>query len=97
MNFDPQKFFTGLMDFVSILLPGALLPWLLMSEVDPVVLGDRYAELDGAQSWAAFLFASYHFGYLIFLLGSWLDKFYDWARRYMLNTLCQPTIRWASS
>ncbi|WP_300452428.1 NUDIX domain-containing protein [Accumulibacter sp.] len=86
MNFDPQKFFIGLMDFFSILLPGALLTWLLMGEVGPVVLGDRYAKLDGAQAWAAFLFTSYLFGHLIFLLGSWLDEFYDWARRYTLNT-----------
>ena len=86
MNFDPQKFFIGLMDFFSILLPGALLTWLLMGEMGPVVLGDRYAKLDGAQAWAAFLFASYLFGHLVFLLGSWLDEFYDWARRYTLNT-----------
>ena len=38
------------------------------------------------QAWAAFLFASYLFGHLVFLLGSWLDEFYDWARRYTLNT-----------
>lgn len=86
MNFDPQKFFIGLMDFFSILLPGALLTWLLMGEVGPVVLGDRYATLDGAQAWAAFLFASYLFGHLIFLLGSWLDELYDSARSYTLNT-----------
>ena len=86
MNFDPQKFFIGLMDFFSILLPGALLTCLLMGEVGPVVLGDRYATLAGAQAWAAFLFASYLFGHLVFLLGSWLDELYDWARRYTLNT-----------
>jgi ADP-ribose pyrophosphatase YjhB (NUDIX family) len=86
MNFDPQKFFIGLMDFFSILLPGALLTYLLMGEVGPVVLGDRYANLTGAQAWAAFLFASYLFGHLIFLLGSWLDEFYDWARCHTLNT-----------
>lgn len=86
MNFDPQKFFIGLMDFFSILLPGALLTWLLMGEVGPVVLGDRYAKLDGTQAWVAFLFASFSLGHLIFLLGSWLDEFYDWARRYTLST-----------
>jgi 8-oxo-dGTP pyrophosphatase MutT (NUDIX family) len=86
MNFDLQKFFIGLMDFFSILLPGALLTWLLMGEAGPVVLGDRYAKLGGAEAWAAFLFASYLFGHLIFLLGSWLDEFYDWVRRYTLNT-----------
>ena len=86
MNFAPQKFFIGLMDFFSILLPGALLTYLLMGEVGPVALGDRYAKLAGAQAWAAFLFVSYLFGHLIFLLGSWLDDFYDWARRYTVNT-----------
>ena len=85
MNLDPQKLFIGLMDFFSILLPGALLTYLLMGEVGPLVLGDRYAKLDGAQAWAAFLFASYLFGHLVFLLGSWLDELYDWARRYTLN------------
>jgi 8-oxo-dGTP pyrophosphatase MutT (NUDIX family) len=86
MNFDPQKFFIGLVDFFAILLPGALLTYLLMDEVGPAVLGDRYAKLAGAQAWAAFLFASYLFGHLVFLLGSWLDEIYDWARRYTLNT-----------
>ncbi|MFF3871892.1 hypothetical protein [Streptomyces sp. NPDC001978] len=51
------------------------------------MLGDRYAALAGAQAWATFLFASYLFGHLIFLLGSWLDEFYDWARRYTQITL----------
>jgi hypothetical protein len=37
MNFDPQKFFIGLMDFFSILLPGALLTYLLMGDVGPIV------------------------------------------------------------
>ena len=57
-----------------------------MGEVGPVVLGDRYDSFVGAEAWAAFSFASYLFGYLVFLLGSWLDEFYDWARRYTLNT-----------
>lgn len=81
MNFDPQKFFIGLMDFFSILLPGALLTYFLAGEVGPVVLGDRYAKLDGAQAWVAFQLASYLFGHLVFLFGSWLDEFYYWPRR----------------
>ena len=84
MIFDPSKFFIGLLDFFSILLPGALLTYLFMDNVGPVVLGDRYAKLDD-YAFAAFLFASYLFGHLVFLLGSWLDEFYDWARRYTLN------------
>jgi hypothetical protein len=86
MDVDAQKFFIGLMDVFSILLPGALLTYLLMGEVGPIVLGDRYTQLAGAQAWAAFLFASYLFGHLVFLLGSWLDEFYGWARGYKLNT-----------
>jgi 8-oxo-dGTP pyrophosphatase MutT (NUDIX family) len=30
--------------------------------------------------------SGYLLGHLVFLLGSWLDEFYDWARRYTLNT-----------
>lgn len=62
-----------------------LLTWLLMGEVGLVVLGDRYGKLDGAQGWAAFLFASYLFGHRVFLLGSWLDGAYDWFRDRTLN------------
>jgi 8-oxo-dGTP pyrophosphatase MutT (NUDIX family) len=86
MNFEPQKFFIDLMDFFSILLPGALLTFLLMDVAGPVVLGDRYEKLAGAEAWTAFLFASYLLGHIVFLLGSWLDEIYDWARRYTLNT-----------
>ena len=86
MNFELQKFFIGLMDFFSILLPGALFTYLMMDDVGPVVLGDRYARLAGTEAWAIFLFVSYLFGHLIFLLGSWLDLLYDRARRDTLNT-----------
>lgn len=85
MNLDLQKFFIGLMDFFSILLPGALLTYLLMGEVGPAVLGDHYVNLEGAEGWAAFLFASYLLGHLVFLLGSWLDGIYDWLRDRTLN------------
>jgi len=87
MNFDPQKLFIGLMEFFSILLPGALLTYLLMGEVSPLVLGDRYANLAFAQAWVAILFASSLFGHLLFLLGSWQD---DWSRRYALSTQTAP-------
>lgn len=86
MNFDPlQKFFIGLMDFFSILLPGALLTYLLMGEVGPVVLGDRYSKLAGADGWAAFLFPSYLFGHRVILLGSCLGEFRRLAPRLGLN------------
>ena len=54
-------------------------------EVGSFVLGDRYAMLTGAQAWAAFLFASYLIGHLVFMLGSWLNELYDWLRARTLN------------
>jgi hypothetical protein len=77
MNFEPQKLFIGLMDFFSILLPGSLLTWLLMGEVAPVVLGDRYANLAGAEARAVLPFASYLFVHVVFPIESWLDEFCD--------------------
>jgi hypothetical protein len=50
MNFELRKFFIGLLGLFSILLPGALLTWLLMGEAGLVVLGDRYPKLDGLQA-----------------------------------------------
>src|SRR5437016_10609709 len=85
MNFDPQKFFIGLMDFFSILLPGALFTYMLMGEIGPVALGARYGKIQNTEAWAVFLAGSYLFGHLIFLAGSWLDELYDWIRGYTLN------------
>lgn len=86
MNFEPQRFFIGLMDFFSILLPGALLTYLLMDEVGSAVLGSaRYCQITGAEGVAVFLVTSYLIGHLIFLLGTWLDEFYDRDRRLTLN------------
>jgi len=85
MGFEPQKLFVGLMDFFTILLPGALLTFMLKEKAGPLILGDRASELVGTGAWAAFLFVSYLLGHLSFLLGSWLDEFYDWVRGYTLN------------
>jgi hypothetical protein len=52
-----------LMDFFSILLPGALLTYLLMGEAGPVALGYLYAELTGVDAFPM----SYLFGHLGFL------------------------------
>ncbi len=83
MNFEPQKFFIGLVDFFSIILPGTLLTYFMEGHVAPWLLGrDSYAKLAGTDAGvAAFLFSSYLFGHFIFLLGSWLlDAVYDQLR-----------------
>jgi len=86
MDFEPQKFFVGLMDFFSIILPGALLTFLLRGEVAQTDwLAQRLPSLDGAKGWVAFLVASYLLGHFAFLLGAWLDELYDWLRSRTLN------------
>lgn len=85
MNFDPQKLFIGLTDFFAIVLPGAVLSYVLMDEMGPMVLGARFDALEGWGAAGVFLFASYLLGHLVFLLGAWLDELYDWLRGYTLN------------
>lgn len=82
MGFEPQKFFIGLMDFFSILLPGALLTYFVQDTAGPLVIGDRYRSLAGTEAWTLFLFSSYLVGHLIFLIGSWLldDHLYNPVR-----------------
>jgi 8-oxo-dGTP pyrophosphatase MutT (NUDIX family) len=82
MNFDPAKFFIGLIDFFSIILPGALLTYLLNPDLGPWLLGDaRYALLVANDATLAFLFSSYVFGHFVFLIGAWgLDDLYDQVR-----------------
>jgi hypothetical protein len=82
MNFEPQKLFIGLIDFFSILLPGALLTYLLADQVGPCILGtDRFNKLAGVEAGAVFLFTSYLLGHFIFLTGALLDGLYDVIRK----------------
>ncbi len=83
MNFDPQKFFIGLIDFFSILLPGALLTYLLKDQVGPGILGEKiYLKIEGTEGAMVFLFSSYLLGHFLFLVGSLLDDLiYDPIRR----------------
>jgi 8-oxo-dGTP pyrophosphatase MutT (NUDIX family) len=82
MNLEPQKFFIGLVDFFSIILPGALLTYFLREDLGSWILGSHnYGSLNGNAAVAAFLFSSYLLGHFVFLLGSWiLDWFYDQVR-----------------
>ncbi len=75
MNFEPNKFFIGLMDFFSILLPGALLSFIIKNKVyQSIVDTSEPFDLSNSESWVIFLFASYLLGHFIFLLGA---KFLD--------------------
>jgi 8-oxo-dGTP pyrophosphatase MutT (NUDIX family) len=82
MSFEPQKFFIGLIDFFSILLPGALLTYMVRDDLGPPILGHAYSHLGEKEGPLVFLFASYLLGHFIFLLGAWL-----------LDDFCYASIR----
>jgi ADP-ribose pyrophosphatase YjhB (NUDIX family) len=83
MSVEPQKFFIGVIDFFSILLPGAMLTFLLKDSVGPQFFGASYQRLTGTEGWVVFLFSSYLLGHFVFLLGSWVldDHVYDPIRK----------------
>jgi hypothetical protein len=60
------------MDFFSILLPGALPTYLLMDNVGPLVLGDRYFQTRRCGSLGRLPVRELSFWPPVFLLGSWL-------------------------
>jgi mannose-6-phosphate isomerase-like protein (cupin superfamily) len=81
MKFDPQSFFIGVIDFFSVLLPGALVAYLARDELGPILgLGAKFPQYGEAERWAVFLFASYLLGHFIFLVGAKLDDIYDAIR-----------------
>ena len=50
MNFEPQKFYVGLIDFFSILLPGAVFTYLVKDTAGSLVLGNGYCQLQGTEA-----------------------------------------------
>ena len=96
MDLEPQKFFIGVIDFFSILLPGALLTYLLKNSAGPRWFGARFYNLSGTEGWVIFLFSSYLVGHFVFLLGSSLldDRAYDPIRK---GTFAEQVRRLANS
>jgi 8-oxo-dGTP pyrophosphatase MutT (NUDIX family) len=83
MGVDPQKFFIGVVDFLSVILPGAALAYLGRNR-GKSFLGVEQS-LGNAEQWCLLLFASYLLGHLIFLFGALLDAPYDWLRSCTLH------------
>jgi 8-oxo-dGTP pyrophosphatase MutT (NUDIX family) len=73
MSLDPKNLFIGVVDFFSVLLPGALLT-LLIQESENEFLNGLYSGLNGIPTWVALLFIAYVLGHLIFLGGALLDR-----------------------
>ncbi|HEY2911970.1 MAG TPA: hypothetical protein VGK21_01300, partial [Candidatus Angelobacter sp.] len=73
MGFEPQKFFIGVIDFFSVLLPGVVLTFFVKAPLWRLL---EYKP--GADELAIFLIVSYLLGHFIFLIGSPLDDYvYD--------------------
>ena len=77
----PSEFYVGILDFFAILLPGAIATAILSPRIGHLVMGPLVAspttEVGG---WAAFLAVSYFLGHLIFLVGSLIDRPYNFLR-----------------
>jgi len=82
MGFEPQKFFIGLVDFFSILMPGALVTYLGRIWVSETPGQRVNLQLDRPEAWVVFLFLSYLLGHFVFLIGAILDDvIYDPIRK----------------
>jgi 8-oxo-dGTP pyrophosphatase MutT (NUDIX family) len=82
MDFDAQKFFIALIDFFSVLLPGAMLAYLIKDTIAHQIGFDHGYPLATAEAQTVFLFASYLLGHLVFLVSAQLDELvYDRFRK----------------
>lgn len=78
----PQDFFIGVIEFFSVILPGAALTYILKNIPNDQVLNHIYKDLQGSEGWIVFIFISYLLGHFLFLIGSWLDDYvYDPIRK----------------
>jgi len=95
MNIELHKLFAGVLDVFSILLPGALLTYLLQDDAGAMLsCAERYTAIAGNERIAVLLVSSYLVGHLVFLIGAWwLDEFYDWARGHTRNAVLNGAAR----
>ncbi len=77
--FEPQKIFLGVIDFFAIILPGAILTYLIKDDLGAFLLSSHYYKLTGPPGWVAFLGGSYLLGHFVFLIGAGVldDLAYD--------------------
>ncbi len=77
----PSEFYVGVLDFFAILLPGAIATAILTPSLGPLVLGPLIPAPTGeADKWVVFLAFAYFIGHIIFLVGSYIDVFYNFLR-----------------
>lgn len=80
MDFKPQSFFIGIVDFFSVWMPGAILTWFLTVRFyDPYPSIQEFLQLPAhpAARVALFLVITYIAGSILFGISSLLDPLYD--------------------
>ena len=89
MDYKPSDLFVSVVDVFAILLPGALLAFVMKDVAAQYVFGTVIPPIkpdDNVQNWVAFVFAAYLLGHFIFLVGAFLDhRAYDPFRRRWLS------------
>jgi 8-oxo-dGTP pyrophosphatase MutT (NUDIX family) len=71
-DFEPGKLFVSVIDLFAILLPGALVAFLLRTELGQWLPGFNLERLDSLQTGIIFFFLAYLIGHFVFLIGAWL-------------------------
>lgn len=81
MDFKPNEFFLGVIDLFAVVLPGTIAAFLFDDTIAKWgwQLGLRIPP-DGAMRWLAFIVTAYVLGHVIFLLGAYLDRVYEYVR-----------------
>lgn len=79
MNFKPNEFFLGLVEFIVILLPGAALTVIICESTGQILSPLNRA--DGTVAWVTFVFVSFGLGYFLNSIASGLDVIYDEIRK----------------
>lgn len=88
MDFKPNEFFIGLVEFITVLLPGAVLALIvLLVEANHHAQGNdafyQYAFLEDTRIifWVVFVFSSFGLGYFLSSIASGFDPIYDTIRK----------------
>ena len=81
----PADFYVGVLDFFSILLPGAVVSWTAWVWLgDEAALGSLLPSGDAGR-WVAFVLAAFAAGHIVFMLASLVDLTFDCFRKNILR------------
>jgi hypothetical protein len=85
MNFKPGEVFVGIIAFFAVLLPGAILAFLFLNELQ-ILFAPQLAQLpDATTRWAVFLVGAYLAGSFVVLVAALMDRQYDRVRRLVFS------------